>query len=711
MKIRTLPVYSRLADENEIPGEVLKALPHGWQLSKHQVETYRALASGDYDVIFNTAMTGDGKSLAAYLRTLVRMNSVLAMYPTNELAFDQETQLERARIVWNCPDLRLTPMSAHRMEGLIADGLYGRKADVVRHLMDNNDIVLTNPDIFHYLAQFFYTRKDDAPDLLFSRKVVELFDLFLFDEFHIFQAPQSVAVFNALLLLREISGDHSRKRYLFLSATPSELLQDYLTKAGFRSRLIHPEAEGWYLNTDTVVADRSWRPIVQAIDLNFWEISTSNRIEAWVTEHIDDILLPFFIMHQPSAKGAIIVNSVATAYRLHDLLRPRFQALGLDVSLNTGFTGETHKRASLDANLLIGTSTVDVGVDFRINFLVFESRDAGTFLQRFGRLGRHLDDGHGHRFETFQAHAMLPVFVKERLFLGKAGEPPCFLDGQEATRTQLAAVIQQAYPAPVSFQSYGKQWGKLQAAHIYFRLSAGTIKSSYENTRAQLKNHYQNVFGISLGKALLEYRDLCENRKEILHEAESFRGESPFDCGIIDPAEAGVDGVKRYGLLGLAANADLTWIERQAFQAEARRRGVSLSDSAISKMIGWFRLERFISSPRSISFVLGDAVSAWGADTMGEVTVIDGVKLDVGGVDWLYDLNASLRKRKLVATVCLMPPTELRYRLKLPPMFEVMPFVDINGYSGSIAFARYALLLNVAIREQHLGCGGNAIIV
>jgi len=93
MWIRTLPVYSKLADESDVPSEVAERLPAGWRLSQHQVETYKALTGGEYDVVFNTAMTGDGKSLAAYLPTLVSGHPVLAMYPTNELARDQETQL------------------------------------------------------------------------------------------------------------------------------------------------------------------------------------------------------------------------------------------------------------------------------------------------------------------------------------------------------------------------------------------------------------------------------------------------------------------------------------------------------------------------------------------------------------------------------------------------------------------------------------------
>jgi uncharacterized protein YbdZ (MbtH family) len=38
-------------------------LPQGWQLSWHQAETFRLLDRTDIDIIFNTAMTGDGKVL------------------------------------------------------------------------------------------------------------------------------------------------------------------------------------------------------------------------------------------------------------------------------------------------------------------------------------------------------------------------------------------------------------------------------------------------------------------------------------------------------------------------------------------------------------------------------------------------------------------------------------------------------------------------
>ena len=91
MQITTLPVYSKLADH----AEVLATFDHELlvQLSQHQLETYRALRNPDIDVVINTAMTGDGKSLAAYLPALLDSErGTFGMYPTNELARDQRKQ-------------------------------------------------------------------------------------------------------------------------------------------------------------------------------------------------------------------------------------------------------------------------------------------------------------------------------------------------------------------------------------------------------------------------------------------------------------------------------------------------------------------------------------------------------------------------------------------------------------------------------------------
>src|SRR5690348_13200027 len=95
MQIKLLPVYSKLAKPDSIPDELTSALPQGTQLSQHQVETYKELINRNAEVVINTAMTGDGKSLAAYLPTLTGpRHHAFAMYPTIELSRDQQRQFE-----------------------------------------------------------------------------------------------------------------------------------------------------------------------------------------------------------------------------------------------------------------------------------------------------------------------------------------------------------------------------------------------------------------------------------------------------------------------------------------------------------------------------------------------------------------------------------------------------------------------------------------
>jgi len=70
-----------------------------------------------------------------------------------------------------------------------------------------------------------------------------------------------------------------------------------------------------------------------------------------------------------------------------------------------------------------------------------------------------------------------------------------------------------------------------------------------------------------------------------------------------------------------------------------------------------------------------------------------------------------MHRREYVALLCLCKPDDLRYRLHLPPLFELYPFVARDGTRGTIAFARDALLLHVAIKEKRFACGGGAMII
>lgn len=698
-QIKTLPVYSKLVEPERLPEKVGKRLPADWQLSEHQLETYEKVASNQYDVIINTAMTGDGKSLAAYMPALVKGTPLLALYPTNELARDQELQLPTMKGLWQAR-FDYARLTAASLEEMVHGGQASRKAVALERVLSNREVVLTNPDIFHYIAQFYYTRHDDSPDRLFGRRLVEGFDQFVFDEFHIFETPQVVSVVNALLLIREVSRlSQQRKQFLFLSATPGELLTDYLQKAGFDVHVVNMACR--YQHTWEVADPNQWRPILLASDIYFPPQAST---EEWIEAHLEEKLLSFFRRHRPGAKGAIIVNSVASAYRLAGRLRPLLLAEGLSLELNTGLTSESLRKVSRECDLLIGTSTVDVGVDFRINFLVFESRDAGTFLQRLGRLGRHGDDGRGNLFMAFEAHALVPNFVRERLFPGRLA------DQGEYNREELAAAIREVYPTPARFADYVREWGRFQCAHVFYSLARPTVKENYNQVRRDLHTLYWRTFRLNINEAVGEYKSGRTEQKLLVEEAQSFRGGSPLQCGLIDESESGPDQVKRYNLLTVAANANLFWLEREEFEAAVRRAGGEMAATTAEGLAGWFRFAGFAGERRRIVFRVNHPIGEWPAERLGAPQILNEIRLDVEGVDWLNPLNRHLKKRHFVVTLCQTPPYDLRYRLRLPPLFEIYEFQSpLDGSTGTIAFARQALLLHVALQAAGFDCGGGAI--
>ena len=122
-----------------------------------------------------------------------------------------------------------------------------------------------------------------------------------------------------------------------------------------------------------------YRCILQPCDLHLHEVGQESSTENWVKEHVEDIRQ--FLHVHPGSKAAILVYSVATARRLVTFLREYFKPYSIDVGENTGLASREERQASYHKHILVGTSTVDIGVDFHINYLIFEASNAGSFLQ------------------------------------------------------------------------------------------------------------------------------------------------------------------------------------------------------------------------------------------------------------------------------------------------------------------------------------------
>ncbi len=705
-KITLKPVYSCPADET--PSDV--KLPPGWCLTWHQVETLKAIRNPNIDVIMNTAFTGDGKSLAAYLETLSTNFYAIGLYPTNELSRDQEIQIQ-GYIEQFKPkyEPRVNRLSSAELE-IYAENEKLRKSAAIATRSGQSEILLTNPDLFHYLHQGSYLMPKDSPDKLWG-KIDKDFDVFIFDEFHVFSAPQISSVINTMLLIKNTNRN---KKFVFLSATPESQLTEKLTLAGFRIKQINPLEENKYQFPNSIeeskqLESQGWRNILRETELNFISLeSTAGASETWLKENSDRIL-DHFLQH-PGSKGAIILNSIAAVKRLVPFFRDVFEPKGLTVGENTGLSGKAEKMRSLAADLVLGTSTIDVGVDFKINLLIFESADAGNFIQRLGRLGRH--SGYERqveeiKFQQFTAYALIPNFLVERLFSGDESplKPNDIYD-----RCFFYDQIREKYRQINDFRGYYQKWGAVQSVMLCWKLGHKTIKQQYQGSQQQFKQDCQQVFQTSLGKVAGRIKALGEEWRDdfdrktgnpIVDEAASFRGSSPLQCGLYDLTESNeVDRFKTYDLPGILSHLEIETMTEVAFK-RLRQEVVNRTETPIPKgrfeyCLGFMKLLRYREERLNWKFTYSGDLQVV-ADSW-DVQILKGIEVWQPENYWIGEINKRLKRKALVCYVLRFPVAEVRMRLRLPMHFQIYPISDRNSIHGSapyaIAFGQSALLID-----------------
>jgi CRISPR-associated endonuclease/helicase Cas3 len=702
-EIALKPVYSQTVT---CPEGVM--LPAGWSLVWQQVETLKALRDPNVDVIFNASMTGDGKSLAAQLEILAGNTRAIALYPTNELARDQERQTQ-AYIQAFCPDPepRVNRLSGAMLE-LYAENAELSKAAAIRTQSSQTELLLTNPDILHYLYRGAYITQADAPDSLYNY-VDKNFDVFIFDEFHVYAAPQVASIINTMLLIR---ATNRHKKFLFLSATPDSQLMQRLEKVGFRCRVVNPLTEGKYEFPETAAIEQQlqnsgWRQVAQPMTLRFIpQESAYQAAEVWLKENVGQILQHF--QDHPSSKGAIILNSIAAVKRLVPFFQDIFQPQGWVVGENTGLSGQTTREQSLAADLVFGTSTIDVGVDFKINFLLFESADAGNFIQRLGRLGRHDQNAQGKRFDGFSAYAFVPKFLVERLFLGEA---PVLVTGERYDRPSLNQAINEKYRQINDFRGYYKRWGAVQSFRLCLDLNHKTIRQAYAESREQFQAASEVVFDTSLRKVAGLVRSWGEEWQQlsgqktgnpIAEDASRFRGGSVLQCGLYDLTEVNeLERFKTYDLPGILSNLEIELLTEAAFMrtlAEtASRLEQPIARGHYRDCLAFIQLKAYrevrlnwkLHFPGNLETI----ANAW------RVQVLRGLEVWQPENPWAAEINKKLRNQALVSYVLPCPVAEVRQRLRLPMHFQIYPLGDQYSFQDptppySVAFGQSALLLD-----------------
>ncbi|MFN4073590.1 MAG: type I-D CRISPR-associated helicase Cas3' [Thermus sp.] len=646
-----------------------------------------------------TTPTGSGKTLAAYATSILRGIPALGVYPTNELIKDQERALQP----WLDPhsELRLLRIDSRELDRWTVALASRRHAPTLETLLHWHPTVLTNPDILFYVFFGLYGGWEEELEAIRQRlfALIGQYQVFIFDEFHLYNIKQMADTAFLIGTLHAIQPNHGRV-FLFASATPHSPLQVLLERMGLpvKTETVEPVPEG-----------PGTRRVAQPLRLTL----VPANLASWEGPKVFKEFLPEvrgFLEQYPGASLVIILDSVAGAMSLARDLRKEFG--DQEVGEVHGFSSPQERDEALRRRITVGTSTIEVGVDFvgeqAKDVLVFEARTADQFIQRLGRIARHEKSSN----VPYWAVALVPEYVYN--FLAKELQ-----EGQEYERKDLYQWVEKAYKAPENFRHYLHRHAPVEFHAARKRVLDGLWiheGGDTQRTEERLRQLGKTLTGVSEEKGWALY---AEYEKEgILYPLLTFRG-SGLEVAIVD--DRGTDSgfpLKRYDLMFLLRRGSFSEIPREEYEEKLNelerdwpvevaleRRYARLIGNETKDLLGvygYFRLTGLLDQARRVWLEIGEeAVSG----RKGQVVVLQGLEVYTDPAVNLLRLNRHLKKKKVVAWVTDKKPEAIRLSRSLPPLFEVYELkVRRSGgrdITWSIAFNQNAFFLD-SLDEKHL---------
>ena len=364
-------------------------------LYPHQAAMYNEWKN--YTGFLLVTKTGSGKTRATALPVLKNHESAVFVYPTNALIQDQSRAIQQLMDDEGITYRERTPETANERVGteeyeivqisaltLAAFAKAWRmgekqKGDALIKLIgqEKRKIVLINPDILYLLYSLRYR---GSPEVLSH---FQAYKTIVFDEFHLYNG---VELAHALFLIFWAQRMGAFQRVVLLSATPNEEVKTYL------DRLLNPLVIDANVGVPQPVCGK--RMVAHDVKLNVLPVARNvvETAQSKVLELQNELYRLQTGNREANEAGdyvpcVIILNSVVNAIALEDILVeagiPRTDIApirGLSARISRDVKGK---------RLVIGTAAIEVGIDFKTDYLIFEAGDQASFMQRFGRLGRH----------------------------------------------------------------------------------------------------------------------------------------------------------------------------------------------------------------------------------------------------------------------------------------------------------------------------------
>jgi CRISPR-associated helicase Cas3 len=340
----------------------------------HQISFFENFGNN----ILMKAGTGSGKTLSAVLPIIMNNLNAIFVYPTNALIYDQKRAItDICNYVKRNYSIKI--INSAELDKIQEKYRIGRHDAVINALQpdfikDENRIVLTNPDIIFWLLRGAYRRGESVLRMRTN------FDCFVFDEIHAYKGKEYA---NILFEIKFIAQFFNQSVYM-LSATVKPGFEDVLSKN---------------VDLDFIQIPESGRVYGKSYDI---EVFLHPREKKSLADQIVKIIRN----GREFEKTVIIVNSVLDAEITARQLENEFSV--------TEWHGLCSQR-SLDGEIVVGTNAIELGIDFDCDRLIFETTSYESFIQRFGRAGRHSEGSVAIILPSLYAERIKNSFRNENL--------------------------------------------------------------------------------------------------------------------------------------------------------------------------------------------------------------------------------------------------------------------------------------------------------
>ena len=365
-----------------IKGMSLQILPRyvkeNYGYRPFQLKIIEAVKNGNDNLIIVDAPVGAGKSFV--MRKLLEekifeRSPIIFLYPTKILMEAQISSIKReledniriwpyekfephkTNLFLYSTDSLVKYMKLNNLEKIGEKGelLYRLFIDI--QWQSKSGAVVTSPDVLYLLVKGTYTN---------SKKILNCLQnaLIIFDEFHCYYGLNTFS-----FLMEELLSKIANK-IILLSATPifSEELNE-LTK----------KYDSIFITFDTSIGNDKDVCFNYGLDTQIFsfKISDLDLCEKFLIEKLKELKFP----------AAIIFDSI---FRLRHIEK-RFKNNSIFNSIKIVEWSGMKKSENFDLDsktLVLGTSSIEVGIDMNFKSLIFEATYWPSAIQRLGRVGR-----------------------------------------------------------------------------------------------------------------------------------------------------------------------------------------------------------------------------------------------------------------------------------------------------------------------------------